>query len=181
MFSESVEAVGLEFILLLVVGFGGIWNLVMLYLIVLAKPNIGSTYEKKMSSRARTAHIKIIWSSVSTSWSSRTELGFQGCCSNKSWAGEVWHWRSLPCVHTSLYPESSCYSLDVNDMSRTFAKSYSMILDEIKETSRMFELVKFRHENRLSNGEAHRLARSAASSSLGCQVWLMEPLGGLCI
>jgi hypothetical protein len=69
----------------------------------------------------------------------------------------------------------------VNDMARSFAVSYSMVLDEIKETSRMFELVKLRHENRLSNGEAHRLARSAASSSLGRQVWLVEPPGGLCI
>jgi hypothetical protein len=54
-----------------------------------------------------------------------------------------------------------------------------MVLDKIKETSRMFELVKFGHENRLSNGEAHRLARSAASSSLGCRLAHGEPPGGL--
>jgi hypothetical protein len=62
----------------------------------------------------------------------------------------------------------------INDLSRTIAGSYSMVLDEIKETSKLFELVKFRHENIISNGEAHRLARSAASSSLRRQV-------GLCI
>jgi ribonuclease HI len=58
----------------------------------------------------------------------------------------------------------------VNDLSRQFAGSYNMVLEEIKETSNFFELVKFRHENRASNDKAHRLARSAASSNSGRQV-----------
>jgi ribonuclease HI len=63
---------------------------------------------------------------------------------------------------------ASCLTTDclaiVNDLSRQFAGSYNMVLEEIKETSKLFELVKFKHENRASDGEAHRLARSAASS-----------------
>jgi hypothetical protein len=69
----------------------------------------------------------------------------------------------------------------VNDLSRQFAGSYSMVPEEIKETSKLFELVKFKHENRASNDEAHRLARSSASSNLGRQVWLVLPPDGLCI
>jgi ribonuclease HI len=69
----------------------------------------------------------------------------------------------------------------VNDLSRQFAGSYSMASKEIKETSKLFELVKFKHENRASNDEAHRLARSSASSNLGRQVWLVLPPDGLCI
>jgi hypothetical protein len=50
-----------------------------------------------------------------------------------------------------------------------------------RRDSKLFELVKFKHENRASNGEAHRLARSAASSNSGRQVWLVAPPDGLCI
>jgi ribonuclease HI len=63
----------------------------------------------------------------------------------------------------------------VNDLSRQFVGSYSMVLEEIKETSKPFELVKFKHENGASNGEAHRLARSAASSNSRRQIWLVAP------
>jgi hypothetical protein len=46
-----------------------------------------------------------------------------------------------------------------------FKKSYSMILDEVKnDVSLLAEA---------SNGEAHRLARFAVSSCLGRQVWLL--------
>jgi hypothetical protein len=91
----------------------------MLYLIVLTKPVIGSAYEKKMSS-------PIIWSSVSTSSSRRTEFVFQRCWDHQLRAGQVWHGRSLPCVHTSLYLESSCYSFDT--ASRDYAaKTYHWI------------------------------------------------------
>jgi hypothetical protein len=58
---------------------------------------------------------------------------------------------------------------------------YSAVLYEIKETSALFERVSFRHENRASNSKAHRLARSATVSNVGCQVWLLEPPDGLCI
>jgi ribonuclease HI len=67
-----------------------------------------------------------------------------------------------------LTAATDCLAI-VNDLSRQFAGSYNMVLEEIKETSKLFEFVKFNHENRASNGEAHRLARSATSSNLGRQ------------
>jgi hypothetical protein len=36
-------------------------------------------------------------------------------------------------------------------------------------------------DNRASNSEAHRLARSVTASNVGRQVWLLEPPDGLCI
>jgi hypothetical protein len=56
-----------------------------------------------------------------------------------------------------------------------------MIVDEIKDTKTLFSSVSFRHEGRSTNGEAHRLARSAVSLAIGRQFWLLEPPGSLCI
>ena len=75
---------------------------------------------------------------------------------------------------------SDCISV-INAMSQPFAGNYSMILEEIRATGRSFTEATFRHENRASNSEAHRLARSAVSSSVGRQVWLLQPPDGLCI
>jgi ribonuclease HI len=74
---------------------------------------------------------------------------------------------------------SDCLAV-LNDMQRPFAGRYSMILEEIKATSGHFDEAVFRHENRASNQEAHRLARSATSADFGHQVWLLEP-PDLCI
>jgi ribonuclease HI len=62
-----------------------------------------------------------------------------------------------------------------------FKGGYSMVLDEVKDDARLLAEASFRHENRASNGEAHRLARFAVSSSVGRQVWLIQPPDGLCI
>jgi hypothetical protein len=75
---------------------------------------------------------------------------------------------------------SDCLAV-VQDLSRPFAGIYSAVLHEIKETSTLFERVSFRHENRASNSEAHRLAHSATANNVGCQVWLLDPPDGLCI
>jgi hypothetical protein len=56
-----------------------------------------------------------------------------------------------------------------------------MILDEVKNDASLLAQSSFRHENVASNGEAHRLARFVISSSLGRQVWLLQPPDGLCI
>jgi ribonuclease HI len=69
----------------------------------------------------------------------------------------------------------------VNDMAQPFAGSYSMVLKEIKSLETSFVESSFRHENRASNGEAHRLARSATMADSGRRVWLIEPPDGLCI
>jgi ribonuclease HI len=69
----------------------------------------------------------------------------------------------------------------VNDISRHCAGSYSVVLSEIKSLGSSFLESSFRHENRASNSEAHRLARSACSVDVGRQVWFLEPPDGLCI
>ena len=55
------------------------------------------------------------------------------------------------------------------------------VLEEIKADARSLAVASFKHENRASNSEAHRLARFAISSSIGRQVWLFQPRDGLCI
>jgi ribonuclease HI len=75
---------------------------------------------------------------------------------------------------------SDCLSV-INNLSTTFCGSYSMVLEEIKETASQFAVASLRHENRVSNSEAHRLARFATSSSVGRQLWLVQPPDGLCI
>jgi ribonuclease HI len=69
----------------------------------------------------------------------------------------------------------------VNNMTRPYAGSYCTVLHEIAAQKASFVQVLFRHENRASNSEAHKLARFATSSSLGRQLWLLQPPDGLCI
>jgi ribonuclease HI len=75
---------------------------------------------------------------------------------------------------------TDCLSV-VNHISTAYAGKYSMVLDEIKAVSSLFDRVLFKHESRESNYEAHRLARSAVSAEVGRRVWLLEPPTGLCI
>ena len=49
---------------------------------------------------------------------------------------------------------------------------FSHILCEIRESALMREGIQFHHENRCSNGEAHRLARLATTLPVGRHVWL---------
>jgi hypothetical protein len=58
---------------------------------------------------------------------------------------------------------------------------YSMIIEEVEADTRNLQRASFKHENCASNSEVHRLARLAVSSSLGRQVWLLQPPGGLSI
>lgn len=69
----------------------------------------------------------------------------------------------------------------VNDLVQPCAGRYSMVLNEIMSLKTSFVQSSFRHENRASNGEAHRLARSATMADLGHRVWFTEPPDGLCI
>ena len=52
---------------------------------------------------------------------------------------------------------------------------YSVILHEIQKRSHDFQEVKFQHEGRDMNGEAHLVARNSISVSFGRRVWLLEP------
>jgi ribonuclease HI len=75
---------------------------------------------------------------------------------------------------------SDCLSV-VNNLKNKYAGNYSLIIDEVKATARSMSVVQFRHENRASNTEAHRLARSVVSFSSGRRVWFVQPPEGLCI
>jgi hypothetical protein len=65
--------------------------------------------------------------------------------------------------------------------TQDYAGSYSMIIEEVEADTRNLQRASFKHENCASNSEVHRLARLAVSSSLGRQVWLLQPPGGLSI
>jgi ribonuclease HI len=80
----------------------------------------------------------------------------------------------------SFVVASDC-AMVVNNLQENYGGSYSMITDEIKGWMKDFSTVVFKHENRASNSEAHRVARSFVSVSTGRQVWLLQPPAGLCI
>jgi ribonuclease HI len=75
---------------------------------------------------------------------------------------------------------SDCASV-VSDMTKPYAGRYSTVIREIKEAAKSFAEATFRHENRASNSEAHRLAHFAASAEVGRQVWLIGTPDGICI
>jgi len=56
--------------------------------------------------------------------------------------------------------------------------TYSQIVREIRSGGQLFESVEFVHENRRTNGDAHRLARSSLYTSTGRHVcvvtWLWQ-------
>jgi hypothetical protein len=70
---------------------------------------------------------------------------------------------------------SNCLAV-VNDLSLPCAGRYGMVFSEIKSLESCFLESSFRHDNRASNSEAHRLARSACSANVGCQVWFLKHL-----
>jgi hypothetical protein len=57
---------------------------------------------------------------------------------------------------------------------------YGPIVKEIKTTKATFLHVEFVHERRSSNVDAHRLARSFVSLSLGRHVWFLSLPDGVC-
>jgi hypothetical protein len=63
----------------------------------------------------------------------------------------------------------------VNNLQENYVGSYNMITDEIKGWMKDFTGVGFKHENRASNSEAHRVVCSFISVSTGRQVWLLQP------
>jgi hypothetical protein len=75
---------------------------------------------------------------------------------------------------------SNCLQV-IKNLKEEFVGSYSVIIDEIKAWTKDFTSVVFRHENRVSNSEAHCVARSFISASSGRQVWLLDPPADLCI
>jgi hypothetical protein len=51
--------------------------------------------------------------------------------------------------------------------ARKYMGVYGIITRDIKETAFLFEKVMFKHEDRSSNGEAHRLARGSVNLASG--------------
>jgi len=58
--------------------------------------------------------------------------------------------------------------------------TYSQIVREIRSGGQLFEFAEFVHENRRTNGDAHRLARSSLYNSTGRHVWFLSPPDGVC-
>jgi hypothetical protein len=72
---------------------------------------------------------------------------------------------------------SDCLEV-INNIQQPYMGIYGMITREIKETSSLFAKVVFKHEDRNSNGEPHRLARGSVGLASGRQVWLLGPPDG---
>jgi hypothetical protein len=58
--------------------------------------------------------------------------------------------------------------------------SYGHIVQEIKARAGDFVTAQLVHEGRVSNGDAHRLARGSISRDLGRHVWFLAPPEGVC-
>jgi ribonuclease HI len=78
------------------------------------------------------------------------------------------------CALRKLKVASDCLSVvkNIKDMPRC---AYMMVLQDIHERAKPFECVRFAHEGRDSNREAHSLAKYACSMGAGRHVWLGTP------
>ena len=92
-----------------------------------------------------------------------TILEAEACSEALSLAADL-HLRSV-CVATD------CLEV-VTNLREEAPCGYYPILQDIKYQSRLFSDLSFIHENRKYNGEAHALAKAAASLSPGRHVWL---------
>jgi ribonuclease HI len=75
---------------------------------------------------------------------------------------------------------SDCLTI-VQALNQEYSGSLSMVTEEVKDGANQLAEVFFRHDNRASNSEAHRLADFVVSSVVGRQVWFDQPPDGLCI
>jgi hypothetical protein len=69
----------------------------------------------------------------------------------------------------------------IQNLEKGTLRVYSYIVREIAESRRDFQDLVFKHERRVSNKEAHCLARSVIVDAPGRLVWLITPPEGLCI
>jgi ribonuclease HI len=69
----------------------------------------------------------------------------------------------------------------IRSMSNKNLGRYSYVLKEIQAVSSGFSSVQFVHEKRVSNVEAHSLAKSSAFFQTGRHVWLMDAPDHYCI
>jgi hypothetical protein len=54
------------------------------------------------------------------------------------------------------------------------------MVHEIKARATTFVTTEFAHEGRLSNGDAHRVARGSLFDEVGIHLWLLSPPDGIC-
>ena len=78
------------------------------------------------------------------------------------------------CGIRSFVVASDCLNVvkNVREMPRC---SYMMILQDIHQRSKSFSFVRFAHEGRNFNREAHMLAKSTCTLSSGRYIWLESP------
>lgn len=74
---------------------------------------------------------------------------------------------------------SDCLSV-INNLQAGGMSRYSQVIREINATSSGFESCVFVFESRMSNGDAHELARSSIYKDVGRYVWLITPPEGVC-
>jgi ribonuclease HI len=88
--------------------------------------------------------------------------------------------REVLALAQDLNVQTVCIATDclevANNIQRPYFDEYGMIIQEIKETASLFRAASFRHENRVSNGEAHRLGRSCVDRENGRRVWFLQLL-----
>jgi ribonuclease HI len=75
---------------------------------------------------------------------------------------------------------SDCLNV-VRSMDQGTMGVYAHVVREFKETARELDEVVVVHERRVSNKEAHNLARSSVLFEHGRHVWMLAPLVGVCI
>ena len=68
----------------------------------------------------------------------------------------------------------------VRNLQGTAMGAYGHIICEIKARAEDFTEVRFTHEGRESNGDAHRLAKGSVHESFSRHVWFITPLDGVC-
>ena len=74
---------------------------------------------------------------------------------------------------------SDCLNV-VRNLQGTAMGAYGHIIREIKARAEDFTEVRFTHEGREANGDAHRLAKGSVHESFGRHVWFITPPDGVC-
>lgn len=69
---------------------------------------------------------------------------------------------------------------NLQEAQTNVSSTYGMIIQEIRAGMGKFAAAELVHENRRSNVDAHRLARSSLYSPIGRQIWFTNPPIGVC-
>ena len=98
---------------------------------------------------------------------------------------EAWACSEALSLASDLHIQSICVASDcleiVNRIENVSTCNYFSILQDIQHQKMLFNDVKFIHESRKNNREAHALAKAAASLPPGRHVWLISRPDIICI